>query len=141
MAKSTQDIVQRWQRGLQGAGPAYTQGTAGVQQSPMAKAAAQAQKALTNYSASIQSGQWAEKLNQTSMPYWKQQCAQAAAKLSQGAAKGMTKYTNAINALQPVYAQMRAASDAAGDDPIAKATAALQVIIAAGKKGKAMAGG
>lgn len=141
MAKTVQQIVANWQKGMSGASLAYTQGTAAVQASPMAAAAAQAQKALANYSASINSGQWAAKLNATSIQYWKSQCAAAAAKLTMGATKGTPSYTAAITALQPVYAQMRAASQAAGDDPVAKAGAALRVLIAAGKKGKAMNGG
>lgn len=141
MAKSVQQIVSNWQKGMAGAGQAYSQGTSAVQQSPMAAAAAQAQKAQINYNAAISSGQWAAKLNATPISYWKSQCAGAAAKLASGATKGTPKYTQAITALQPVYAMMKQASDAAGNDPIAKAGAALAVLMAAGKKGKAMAGG
>lgn len=141
MAKSTQTIVSNWQKGLAGAGAAYTQGTGGVTASPMAAAAAKADKMLANVTASVASGQWAAKLNNTPMSYWKSQCQGAAAKLASGAQKGMTKYTAAITALQPTYAAMRSAADSAGDDPIAKSAAALTVLLAAGKKGKALSGG
>lgn len=141
MAKPTATIVANWQRGMGQAGAAYTAGTAAVTASPMAAAAAQQQKAIMNFTAALQSGQWAAKLNATSMQYWKQQCAQAAAKLSQGAQKGQAKYTAAINALQPVYQEMRNAADAAGTDPIARSSAALAVLIRSGKKGRAMNGG
>ncbi len=141
MAKTVQQIVNNWQRGMAGAGQAYAAGTGAVQSSPMAAAAAQAQKALQNYSAAISSGQWANSLNATSISYWKSQCAGAAAKLASGATKGTPKYTKAINDLIPVYAQMKQASMSAGDDPVAKASAALRVLLASGKKGKAMAGG
>lgn len=137
MAKSIQAIVQKWQQGMAQAGQAYTAGTAAVTQSPMAAAAAQANKALANYNNAINSGQWAASLNSTPISYWKSQCAGAAAKLASGATKGTTSYTAAITALQPVYAQMKQASNAAGDNPIAKATAALTVLLAHGKKGKA----
>lgn len=137
MAKTVQQIVQKWQQGMASAGSAYQAGTSAVQQSPMAAAAAQANKAAANYANAINSGQWAASLNATPISYWKSQCAGAAAKLASGATKGTPKYTQAITALQPVYAQMKAASQAAGDNPIAKATAALTVLIAHGKKGKA----
>lgn len=141
MAQTTQQIVANWQKGMAQAGAAYTQGTGAVQASPMAAAAAQSQKALQNYSNAISSGQWAAKLNATPISYWKSQCAGASAKLAAGAMKGTPKYTKAIQDLQPVYAAMKQASMAAGTDPIAKAGAALAVLIAAGKKGKAQAGG
>lgn len=137
MAKPTATIVQNWKQGMASAGANYTTGTAAVTSSPMAAAAAQQDKAVANYTNALMSGQWAASLQATTMQYWKAQCAQAASKLAAGATKGATKYQNAIAALQPTYAAMRAASDAAGDDPIAKATAALMVIMAAGKKGKA----
>jgi hypothetical protein len=141
MAKTAQQIVQKWQQGMAQAGPAYAQGTGAVQQSPMAAAAAKASLALQNYSNAINSGQWAAKLTATPISYWKSQCAGASAKLASGATKGTPKYTAAIQNLIPVYAQMKQASEAAGNDPVAKAVAALQVLIAAGKKGKAAAGG
>lgn len=141
MAKTVQQIVSNWQKGMAAAGAAYTQGTAAVQSSPMAAAAAKADKAQANYVAAIQSGQWAAKLNATPISFWKSQCAAAAAKLTMGATKGTPKYTKAIQDLQPVYAAMKQASANAGDDPVAKAGAALRVLIAAGKKGKAMSGG
>jgi hypothetical protein len=140
MAKTTQQIVANWQKGMASAGAAYTAGINAVVNSPMAAAAAQAQKAMANYNAALSSGQWANSLNNTSLSYWKSQASAAAAKLSMGATKGTPKYTAAINALQPVYQQMRAASAAAGTDPVAKASAALTVLIAAGKKGKAQMG-
>lgn len=137
MAKSVQEIVQKWQQGMAQAGNAYVKGTSGVTSSPMAAAAAKSQQALANYTNAITSGQWANALNATPISYWKSQCQGAAAKLASGATKGTPKYTQAMTALAPVHAQMRAASQAAGDDPVAKATAALLVLLAAGKKGKA----
>src|SRR5271168_2386169 len=79
---------------------AYVAGTAAVQNSPMAAAAAQGQKAATNYMNSINSGQWAAALNNVSAATWKAACAAGASRLASGAAKGSAKYTAAINALQ-----------------------------------------
>jgi hypothetical protein len=121
---------------------AYVAGTGAVTESPMAAAAAQGVKAATNYSNSINSGQWAAALNSVSTASWKQSCAQGASRLASGAAKGASKYTAAINALQPVYAQMRQASQSmpAGTSGAQKAAAAISVLEAAGKKGRASSG-
>jgi hypothetical protein len=141
MAKTAAQIVQKWQQGMAQAGPAYAQGTGAVTQSPMAAAASKADLAVSNYANAVNSGQWAAKLNATPISYWKSQCAGASSKLASGATKGTPKYTQAIQALIPVYSQMKQASDSAGNDPIAKTVAALTVLIAAGKKGKAASGG
>lgn len=140
MVKSPQEAGQNFVKGMSGAAQKYAQGTGAVTSSPMAAAAAQAQKALQNYTAAISSGQWAAQLNATPISYWKSQCAAAGSKLASGAQKGLTKYVAAITALQPTYAAMKQASVAAGDDPGAKAAAAINVLVAAGKKGRAASG-
>lgn len=141
MAKSVAEIAQKWKDRMGTAGTAYTQGINNTAKNPMALAAAQAQKAQANYVNALASGQWAQKLNSTPVAYWKSQAAAASARLASGAAKGLAKYTAAITALQPVWQQMAAASQAAGDDPGTKAAAAINVLVAAGKKGKAASGG
>lgn len=138
MAKTTAQILANWQKGMSAAGPAYVQGTGATTTNPMQLAAQQAQKAVQNYSNSLTSGQWAAKLNATPVSYWKSQCAGAAQKLAMGAQKGGPKYQAAITALQPVYVQMKQAAMAAGTDPGTKAAAAINVLVAAGKKGRAM---
>lgn len=141
MAKAVSDIVAKWQQRMAAAGPAYTAGVQGTTKNPMQLAAAQADKAAANYAASLASGQWANKLNSTPVSYWKSQAAAAASRLASGAAKGAAKYTQAITQLQPVWQQMKAASDGAGTDPGSKAMAAINVLVAAGKKGRAASGG
>lgn len=138
--KTAQEAASAFVAGMAGAGARYTQGTAAVVNSPMAAAAAKADKAMANYMAALQSGQWAAKLNATPISLWKAQCAAASARLASGAQKGQQKYMAAIQALQPTYQAMQAASASAGDDPAAKAAAAINVLVAAGKKGRAMSG-
>lgn len=140
MAKSTAAIAAAWQKGMAGAGQAYTAGTAGTNKNPMALAAAQADKAAANYAASVSSGQWANALNAVPVSAWKAGCAAGASRLASGAAKGLQKYTTAIQALQPTYAAMKQAADANGGTPGSKAMAAIDVLVAAGKKGKAAGG-
>jgi hypothetical protein len=138
VAKAIATIVANWQKGMQGASAAYVQGTGAVQQSPMAAAAQQAPKAMANYNASLQSGAWAAKLNSVPISFWKSQCAAAAQKLQMGATKGTPKYQAAITALIPTYAAMKQAAQANGGTPGQKAAAAIDVLVAAGKKGKAL---
>lgn len=141
MAKSVAEIVSKWQSRMGQAGPAYTAGINATMKNPMALAAAQAEKAQQNYLNALASGQWAQKLNATPIGYWKSQATAAAGKLGAGAQKGAAKYTAAMTALQPVWAQMKQAAMSAGSDPGTKAAAAINVLVAAGKKGKAAAGG
>jgi hypothetical protein len=138
MAKTTAQILANWQKGMASAGPAYVQGTGATTSNPMQLAAAQQAKALQNYSNSLTSGQWAAKLNATPVSYWKSQCAGASQKLQMGAQKGGPAYQAAIQALQPTYIAMKQAAASAGTDPGMKAAAAINVLVAAGKKGRAM---
>jgi hypothetical protein len=137
MATSPAQQTQKWVQGLGQAGPAYTAGTGAVTESPMAKAAAQATKAAANYNAAVSSGQWAASLNSVSLSSWKSSCAQGAQKLAMGAQKGQAKYQAFAQSFQPVYANMKSAA-AAQSTPQAKVVASLNVIMAAGKKGKAI---
>jgi hypothetical protein len=134
--KSTQDIVQKWQQRMAGAGAAYTAGVNAVTESPMQKAAAALPKALANYTEAVTSGRMAAALNSVPIAFWKSQAAGGAGKLASGAAKGAPKMMKAIAALQPVWAAAKAAAQAAGDDPFARANAALAVMIAAKGAGK-----
>ena len=136
MATTPAQMASKWQQGFSQAGPAWTAGVNGVQQSPMAAAAAQSSKALSNYSASINSGAWAAALNAVPLSTWKSQCQKASANLSTGAQKGLAKYTAWAQTMPPVYAQMKSAAQSA-TTPQAKVVAALNVMIASGKKGKA----
>jgi len=136
MAATPAQMAQKWQQGFSAAGPAFTAGTGAVTESPMGKAAAQSQKALTGYSNAINSGQWAAALNNVSLASWKQSCAKAASNLSSGAQKGMAKYQAWAQTMPPVYQAMKTASQGA-TSPQTKVVAALNVLIASGKKGKA----
>jgi hypothetical protein len=141
VAKTTAAIAAAWQKGMAAAGPAFAAGTGATTLNPMALAAQAGDKAVANYTAAWQSGQVAAALNAVPVSYWKSQCAAAGPRLASGATKALPKYTAAINSLQPVWTQMKAASDAAGTDPGSRAAAAINVLVASGKKGRAMRGG
>ena len=136
MAKTTAQILANWQKGMAAAGPAYVQGTGATTSNPMQLAAAQAQKAVQNYSNSLTSGQWAAKLNATPVSYWKSQCAGAAQKLAMGAQKGGPKYQAAIQALQPIYAADEASAQGCRHGPRHEGDGGNQCVGRGGKEGQ-----
>jgi hypothetical protein len=135
--KTPAEAAANYQKGMAAAGAAYTAGTAAVTNSPMAAAAAAADKMLAAITAAVSSGQWAAALQKVPLATWKQACQTAASKLGAGAQKGLPKYQAANQAMQPIYQQMQAAAAGAGTDPGQKAAAAINVLVASGKKGKA----
>ena len=133
MAKTADQMVQNWQQRMGQAGPAWAAAIQNTQKNPMLAAIAQQSKMVNNWNNSVNSGVWANRLSNTTVQYWKQQCAQAAQKFAMGAQKGLAKYRRFATAAQPVYAAMRQAADNA-QGPIAKVQAALQVLLDAGRK-------
>lgn len=134
--KSAQQAVQNWQQGIAQGGAKYAAGINAVTESPMAAAAAQQDKMLANVTQAVTSGRWANALNNTSMAFWKTQAANAQSKWSAGAQKGLTKFTASAQKMQGVWQAAQNAAKAAGSDPVARFTAAMQVMQAAGKKGQ-----
>lgn len=137
--KSAAVAVQKWQQGFSQAGPAYQAGIAAVNSSPMAAAAAQASKAVANFSAVVNNGSWAASLNAVPLSAWKAACQQGVAKFSMGAQKGLPKMQAYAQKFQPIWQQ---ASDAAANatGSIGKFTAAMNVMVAAGRKGMSQGG-
>jgi hypothetical protein len=143
MAKTADQIVAAWKQGMAAAGPAYKAGTANPRANPMA--AASTPDAIGRYAAgtarAAQSGYLAARLQATPLSKYVQGCAtKGAANLSTGATNGTPAYAAAMQRMAPVY---QAASQAAaavsgpkGDlgTAVAKVSAALQVLIAAGKR-------
>lgn len=130
--KTPASMIAAWQAGLAAKGAAYKNGIDTCAVNPMAMAAAQVQKFEANFIAAVP--RWAQKMAQASVQYWKDQSKLAAAKWSMGATKGLPKYTKFANQAAPVYAAMKSASMNAGSSPLAKVTAALSVLMAAGRK-------
>lgn len=128
------DMVAKWKNRVQAAGPAYAAGTLNCTVNPMQLAVAQQAKMVANWQQSVNSGRWASRTNAVPVATWKAQCGLAQNKYTQGALTGEGKYTTFANKAIPVYTQMRAAANNAGNDPIARSSAALAVLIAAGRK-------
>lgn len=127
----------KWVQGVQNGGNAWNAGTQAVAASPMAAAAAQAPKAIANYTNSLRAGgPWVTTMQSYSLGTWKQRCAAAAAagRYAAGAAKGQPKMLAFLTAAQPVYGMMRDEAvrvGVAGGGPVQKVGAALQVLMAA----------
>ncbi len=134
MAITPAEMVQKWKTKVQSSGAAYAAGVQNTSVNPMQLAVAQQAKLLANFTASVNGGRWASRLNATPVAYWKSQANLAQNKYAMGATTGEAKYAAFATRAQPVYAQMRQASQAAGSDPYAKVVAALQVLIQAGSR-------
>lgn len=128
------DMTARWKAGVQSAGPRYAAGVQNYAGNPMQEAVAKQAKMVQNWNNVITSGEWAKRTGNTPVSYWKSQAQLAQAKYSQGATTGESKYVKFAQKAGAVYQQMRAAAVAAGDNPVARVTAALNTIMAAGRK-------
>ena len=133
MAKTPQQMVANWQAGMQQGGQKWLAGINALGINPLTQAIAAKSKMIQNWNNVMNGTAWDEAMGSISLQQWKQACQGALQKFQMGAAKGQAKYQKFANAAQPVYAAMRAAADSASG-PIAKVSAALQVLLQAGKK-------
>lgn len=104
-----------WKAGMASAGPKWSAGIQNCQVNPPALAAAQVNKAVANYTA--RAPQMAATLAAYPVGQWKAACASPAAQsnYTNGAAKGLTKYTAAVTKLaSTVWPGQKQASEAAG---------------------------
>jgi hypothetical protein len=132
--KTAQQATQAWQAGIAGGSAKYSAGIQSTNVNPMELAAAQTDKALANYTQAVTSGRMAAALRATPVSFWKSQATNSAAKWSAGAQKGLTKFTAAAQRMQSAWQGAHDAAKAAGPDPVARFTAAMNVMVAAGKK-------
>lgn len=120
--KSVTDIASKWKNGVAGAASRWVAGIQGYQGNPMEMAAAQADKAVANYSAA--KDRMVAKLRATSTSVWKSQAAASQANYTQGATKGLPKYTAKMQKFSAsLWPGMKAASQAAGGGPLGGAAA------------------
>lgn len=129
--RTPQQIAQRWSTGIAGAGQAYKDGIQGVTENPMAKAAANLDKAAARYQDAVSSGRMAASLNAVPVAFWKTQCSNGASKLTSSGTKGAPKMEKFAKNATPIWQGMKAAAASAPDDPKAKFGAAIDVLMAA----------
>jgi len=102
MAKSLQQTVSNWQTKAGGAQQAFVDGVQNTTVDPTARAVANAAGALAGYSAAIQSGLWARKLQAVGKQGWMDATVAKAANYSVGVQAGVPKYTNAMTTWLPI---------------------------------------
>ncbi len=133
--KTVAQMAAAWAAGVRSAGTAWNNGIQQYAGNPMQAAAAQADKAVANYSAA--KGKMVARLNATPVGFWKSQAAASQVNYTNGATKGLPKMTAALTTLQSnLWPAMKAASMAAGGGA-AGAQAAVQVAINYGQTGSA----
>lgn len=142
--KTPQQHAAAWQQGMQGAGQAYIQGCQNPKQDPIA--AASTPQASANYIAGINRSEAAglrvAGLQKAGTQGWLAGVTgKGAAALASAGQRKLNQYTQAMQSLAPVHDQMRqAAAGVQGPKgpgtAIAKVTAALQVLMAAGRRNR-----
>lgn len=126
---NVQAALDKWKRNTAGATESYKQGIMAVTESPMALAAAQADKAQRNYTEAIQSGRWAKGLQSVSMEQWKQAAATGgAARLASGVTKGAPKVAKFLSEWAPTFEQAKQAARAIPNDGKAGAMARVAIV-------------
>ena len=90
MAKSAQEVASKWARRAQAATQDLTNGINSVKEAPGAKAAAKQQKMLTNITAAIQSGKWADRVSAVTLADWKKAMIE----------KGVSRYGQGVQAAE-----------------------------------------
>lgn len=107
MAKTAQQMTDKFKAGLQNAGAAFTAGVQAVTVNPAQQAAAAADKWATNVQKAITNGSFAAGLQNVTLPGWQQATAAAASKLTGSATTAATKYGKYATKAQPLIAQFQ----------------------------------
>ncbi len=95
----------RWEQGSQGATAKYTQGVQNTQIDVVGRAIAQANVAVANFAAAVNSGRWARKLTESGgTANWKAMTAAKAANYGTGVSAAKGKYQAAAQKLYPYIA-------------------------------------
>ena len=104
-----QQFVDRWASGLKGSTQRIVEGVQNVQVSPTAKAAKSLDKAKAGYTAAIDSGKMARKLNAVSLESWKASTlAKAPQRISAGVDGAVPKMQEFARKLLPYLTQVQA---------------------------------
>lgn len=128
--KTAQQAGQAWLNAAPQATQNYVAGINSTTVDPTALAAAQAQKALLNYSAVINSGEWARRLADAGQAKWKQQSIAKQANYGVGYQAGQTAYEQGYTAfwnyMTPYLNQLYSMPKTTLADSIARATFFIQ---------------
>lgn len=109
MGLSVSQVVDKWKRGLSGATESYRAGVAAVSVAPGERAAAAADRALSGYQDSIQSGRFQSACRSVSLGEWQRAASeQGAARLAAGASKGAGKVQKFMTEFLPIMQSVSA---------------------------------
>ena len=102
MAKSVQQVAQKWATNAGGAQQTYIDGVNSTQVDVMGKAIAAAPAAVRNYQDAIASGRWAAAINASGgTANWKTMTQKKAGNYGTGISAGTDKFTAAMSKLLP----------------------------------------
>jgi hypothetical protein len=139
MAKTVQQVVQKWQQNAGAAQGAFTDGVQGTQIDVAARAIAQANVMVANFNESVTSGRWQRGLTESGgTANWKAQTVAKAANYGTGIAAGATKFQNAMSKLLPYIqqGQQQIAQMPSGSIGASKARASAWIDYMAAGKGQ-----
>jgi hypothetical protein len=138
--KSATAGANKWAAGMSGGGAAWQAGCKSPTRSVTQGATANLQKALTNVTRAFSAGgnYVMAMSNPATDQTWSTQTASQKSLNNFNAAGSdpvaKSRFQSFLNNAQPTYDAMDAASQSAGTDPVAKVSAALRILIAAGYK-------
>lgn len=106
MAKSVQQVVEKWATNAGGAQGAYEQGIQGTEIDVVGRAIAQQSVLLANFTRAVSSGLWARRLTEAGgTAGWKSKTIAKASNYGTGIAAGKDRFSSAMSALLPyIYA-------------------------------------
>ena len=106
MAKSPQQIAQKWARDLAASTETIRQGVEAVTESPTAKAAARADAYLRGVQQSVADGKWQAGLNRVSLAQWKDDMlTKALPRIASGASAAEPKFAAFMSEFMPYIEQ------------------------------------
>lgn len=112
MAKTVDQVVQKYSQNASGAQTAYVDGIRNTSVDPTALAIANQAGALAGYTAAINSGQWAAALRKAGKAGWQQNSEAKAGNYGTGIQAGLPKYASAMQVWLPIEQQIGAAAKA-----------------------------
>ena len=102
MAKSPQDVAQKWQKNLAGSGESIRRGVMAVTEAPTARAARRADAYLAGVQKSVADGKWERGLLRVSLADWQRDMIdKGLARIAGGATAGLPKMQEFLTEFLP----------------------------------------
>lgn len=107
MAKTLAAMTAKMLKGMQGAGPSFTEGVQGVTKNPAQSAIEAKDLWQRKIQEAIANGSWEKGLAKVELPAWKAKTAAAASKYVQAAPNSVASWTSFAQKAQPVWERAR----------------------------------